>query len=339
MNEVYLVNAADELCTAYQQHYQLTQQLIEALEKMSSYMPDAQLMKERADKMRDCGTTLVYGIDRNGVVGLVHANFCRQRICPMCQWRRSLKAYSRLSAAVQLIGDDYRYFLMSLTRPNVSAPDLPKELDELMTGYNRLMKNERVARTIHGVYRTIEMTYNRDQNTFHPHIHCFCCVRKSYYTSRSYIKRDVMVQLWNDANGWNRDDHGYDLQLDMRPVRENKGRDYNGAISEVCKYVTKPISLFEEDRPTALRAVQRQAAATQMYLSGRRLVYTSGNIKQALHDLNSDNDNAETDMYDDLTGELVSCTMYKHTDNGYEYALSYTPEQSKKNICSDAHTA
>ena len=57
---------------------------------------------ERIDRVISCGNYLEFrqGIKSDGVlsdsVELHRANFCRDRLCPMCQWRRSRKMYAEL---------------------------------------------------------------------------------------------------------------------------------------------------------------------------------------------------------------------------------------------------
>ena len=50
-----------------------------------------------AERLRTCATRLIYGIGEDGKRRLRAANFCRVRLCPICQWRRSLKLYSQMS--------------------------------------------------------------------------------------------------------------------------------------------------------------------------------------------------------------------------------------------------
>lgn len=42
-----------------------------------------------AERLRTCATRLIYGIGEDGKRRLRAANFCRVRLCPICQWRRS----------------------------------------------------------------------------------------------------------------------------------------------------------------------------------------------------------------------------------------------------------
>lgn len=55
----YMADCVDFLATDYQQHYQLKEQLCDALEALADGGEDVHAMKERAAKIRECGSTLV----------------------------------------------------------------------------------------------------------------------------------------------------------------------------------------------------------------------------------------------------------------------------------------
>ena len=59
-------------------------------------------LKKRSDHMQRCCNYLVFGDVVNQVTGevtrkLQAAEFCRDRLCPMCSWRKSLVTFSQLS--------------------------------------------------------------------------------------------------------------------------------------------------------------------------------------------------------------------------------------------------
>ena len=56
----------------------------------------------RIDRTMSCGDSLAFrrGISQDGELAeisrLHSANFCKDRLCPMCQWRRSRKMYAQM---------------------------------------------------------------------------------------------------------------------------------------------------------------------------------------------------------------------------------------------------
>lgn len=232
--------------------------------------------------------------------------------------------------AVDGLGDDYRYIMLTLTRPNVPADQLPNEVTELISAYKRMMKNKGIKTRVHGAYRSMELTFNRETNTYHPHFHCLFAVRPSYFHSRLYIKYDRWVDIWNTVNGWNRDEHGYDLQLHVEPVKQGD----KGGIAEVCKYITKPISKYD-GTSDAEQAIQNLAITTQKYMQGRRLTCASGVIRDQLRLLRGADDLTigDDELTDEPKAEVKRCMMLKHKDSGkYEFELSYDPNGKQRTI-------
>ena len=65
----------------------------------------------RADRVSQCGSYLDFGVLPDGTKKLVKANFCRDRLCPMCNWRRSLKLYSQVSQVMDVLESEGYCFL------------------------------------------------------------------------------------------------------------------------------------------------------------------------------------------------------------------------------------
>ena len=60
----------------------------------------------REERCRMCATILKYKRDKNGKRTLYEAYFCQLRLCPVCNWRRSLKIFSQVSKIIQAIEQD-----------------------------------------------------------------------------------------------------------------------------------------------------------------------------------------------------------------------------------------
>ena len=81
----------------------------------------------RLHDLEHCADTLVFLQNAEGKKKLKTANFCRMRLCPMCQWRRSLKMFGQ----VQMITDKIlerdkstRFLFATFTVKNVDAENL-----------------------------------------------------------------------------------------------------------------------------------------------------------------------------------------------------------------------
>lgn len=218
-----------------------------------------QIDRAKAQRLRDCASVLVYRMD-DGKKRLTTANFCRVRLCPICQWRRSLKNFAQMLQILRYCQKEQElsYIFVTLTIRNCTLDDLGETLDHLFQSWKRLMqttaikggKNE--APVIKGWYRGVEITHNLDvespnYNTFHPHIHAIFAVRPTYFKGREYISRDKLRALW--ARSARLD---YEPQVDMRKVRSKGSKEDDSlaladAVAEASKYSVKDSDVVVAD--------------------------------------------------------------------------------------------
>lgn len=214
-----------------------------------------------------CGTLLGFNADRE----LISANFCRERFCPMCQRRKALRTYANISRLSEALEGEFSFLHLVLTVRNVYGSELNDCIDKLYKSSSKMFKAPRFKQGVKGVLRCLEVSYNADNNTYHPHLHCLCAVRKSYFTSRYYLKQAELREMWADALG-----------VDYLPEVSVQKCD-EGAIAEVAKYCVKPLKL---DLPVDLRA--RVLDTLNRTLKSRRLLQTYGVVKDAVKALKID---------------------------------------------------
>lgn len=252
----------------------------------------------KARRLRNCAPRLLYQQTDTGRK-LHTAWFCRVRLCPVCQWRRSLKLYGQVAQIVDAAQQQrhaagrkpYAWVLLTLTVRNCTGQQLPQQLDALSAAWHRLIKRKEFVRAVVGWQRNLEVTRNsdrrsKDNGTYHPHYHVLLCVQPSYFTGRTYLSQAAWVQLWRSCARLN-----YNPSVDVRRIN-----DAAGACAEVAKYAAKPSDYIDpSDLDASLSAVQTLDRA----LHKRRLVAWGGLLKQ-LH--------AELGLDDTEDGDLV------HTD-------------------------
>lgn len=242
-----------------------------------------------ANRMNNCADRLTFVKDwqdekNPGKLRLATAYFCRARLCPVCQWRRSLKMGGQTAAAVQWIDrhDPKKYVLLTLTVKNCRPEQLAATLNQLQGGWQRLIQRKQVATVVKGFIRAVEITYNRTENTFHPHIHALLAVNPSYFTSRGYINQATWRDLWRTAARLN-----YDPSVDIRKAKAKGGeiaddirnpKDLGGAIAEVTKYATKPADYI---MPQDVGQMQEVLSALQNACAKRRFASWGGCFKAA----------------------------------------------------------
>lgn len=251
-------------------------------EVISKLMLSSELLSDRGRKLCECGTYIGFNFNENENLSVTSANFCRQRLCPMCQRRRSLRTYSAVSKVYELANKSgYQFLHVVLTVPNCPAAALNKTCDFLFKQSSLLFRksddvhtkaackgNEDIKKlrrniknSFKGVFRALEITFNDklsidDPFAFHPHLHCLVAVRKSYFTSRDYISHEKLQKVWGTLTG-----------IENVQVFIGRVTDQCASIAEVAKYAVKP---FKGDVTVEVLETLHKA------LFNRRLVQTFG---------------------------------------------------------------
>lgn len=192
----------------------------------------------KAERMKECANWLSFVRKEDGTMKLHDARFCRVRLCPVCQWRRSLKTFAQMSQVLDVAtSDGYQFIFLTLTMKNCSGSDLSNELTHLLLSFNRLMKYKDIQKAVKGFYRGCEVTHNVNTDEYHPHIHAILAVRSGYFGGTMYLSQARWTELWQRA-----------LQVEYTPiidVRKCKGG--SKAIAEACKYAVKPSDILNFD--------------------------------------------------------------------------------------------
>lgn len=270
-----------------------------------------QFDQEKYEKLLGCGTWLQYAADRNsGRLTLKSANFCRLRLCPICQWRRSLKLYGQMRRVIEHLGGDYLYIFWTGTIRNCGGSELSQSITHLLEGFKCMAKMPEFKRACKGYFRALEVTRNTDTGDFHPHIHAIFAVRRSYFTSRDYLAQTDWTALWLKALNecatrckCARLDYAPIVNVKRVKARGGAQSEYDGgpvdtiaAICETAKYCVKSEDIIcYDDWDLTVDTLKTLDSA----LSGRRLISMGGIIRQAHHDLNLTSvDSEDSDLLD-----------------------------------------
>ena len=144
-------------------------------------LDDSVITDNGLKSLEECGDTLIFVRNEKGEKRLHGANFCRNRLCPMCNWRRSLKMYSQVSQITDkiLATRKSRFIFVTLTVRNPDGAHLAKTLDLMNKGFSYITSNSRTfapakkfKESLQGYIKATEITYNSEEDTYHPHIHC-----------------------------------------------------------------------------------------------------------------------------------------------------------------------
>lgn len=192
--------------------------------------------KHKADELKRCGTYLGFIRTPDNSLKLATANFCRQRLCPLCQWRRSLRlAVQSDKVYRELNRRGYRHLFVTLTVKNCPRGELSAAVDHLVDSARGLFRSVAFRRSFVGAYRAIEVTYNSSEKTFHPHLHMILTVTKDYFEDESlYWDSDKLTKRWRKSAHLD-----YDPVCDIRIIRQKEGQTLTSACVEACKYPAK----------------------------------------------------------------------------------------------------
>ena len=124
-----------------------------------------------SSKIWYCGTSI--GLTYDGLIA--SANFCRNRFCPTCQWRRSVKLFRQNYECFRWIKTKYpgcRFIFLTLTVRNVPIDSFASCLADMSAAWNRFTLRRDFKRLgLLGWLRVLEITRNSGSGTYHPHFH------------------------------------------------------------------------------------------------------------------------------------------------------------------------
>lgn len=232
----------------------------------------------RANRVLSCGHYLEFATHKEtGDRHLIGADFCRDRLCPMCNWRRSKRVFSDLSKVLSVVtaaDAEYVPVFLTLTVRN-SAPELLRqEIVKMSAAWNRFNRIFAVKRAFVGWFRCLEITYNRKDNTMHPHFHVVMIAHKDYFSSPDYLSIHKIVKYWRQA-----------LMVDYDPVchirrikpKKNSTDSVRSAVLEVAKYAVKDTDYLIENNDDLTDYLVDNLAVG---LNGARLIAYGGILKK-----------------------------------------------------------
>lgn len=183
-------------------------------------------------------------------------HFCRDRLCPSCQWRRSLRwkaeAHSMMDV-IKPLHPLHRWIFMTLTVRSCHVSNLRDTLN-LMSRSLRNWFDVTKHSPIHhrwpavGWIKSTEITFDFVTGYCHPHFHILMMVEPDYYDSSKYIcqQEHELSALWRQAMNLD-----YNPICDVRSADRKKLRssiipvDPCTSIPELLKYCTKESDLVD----------------------------------------------------------------------------------------------
>lgn len=236
----------------------------------------------RAEKLYNCSTYLWFELKRGQTIDkkkLKRINSCKLRLCPFCQWRKSLKTFANIFKCVQEIekldrykdsNEKSRFVAWTLTTENVELEALSDEIDRILKGFDILRRRKDFKNAFEGYIRSVEVVVDREREITlkrflrakdyyvkrrisvgdlnsnymkcNVHIHILLHTRYNIYTGGNYITQEKLTKIWQSI-----------LDLDYKPIvwvesfktrnRVTKGKE----LAEFAKYVVKSNNYLRYD--------------------------------------------------------------------------------------------
>lgn len=151
-------------------------------------------------------------------------SLCHDRYCPSCQSARAARIRANIEDHLQ----PHPYRLVTLTLRS-SSDDLTNQVTRLYASFTLLRRHKSWRTHVTGGVAFLEVTYNHDRHTWHPHLHIVC--EGKYYPHAS-LKADWLA-VTGDSD-----------VVDIRLIRDAK------IIARyVVSYTTKPCNLHPVHDP------------------------------------------------------------------------------------------
>ena len=206
--------------------------------------------KTEFEKIKQCGNYLEFALKENQITKenkkkLAGANFCKNRFCPMCSWRRIRNITGQLKDAFSVIQEKQKIatLFLTLTVSNPDVKDLKSTIAKMNKSFNEMTRTKAFNNAVLGYFKSIEILGDKTpKGQAHPHFHILLVVKESYFKKSDYLNKAQWTEMWRKA-----------LKVDYTPVvdvRRIKSKnenfsDIDSAIIETVKYSVKHSDLVK----------------------------------------------------------------------------------------------
>lgn len=232
-----------------------------------------------------------------------------------------MKIFGQVSKVMDrsLEDKEYRFLFLTLTVKNCTGEELSKEIDKIFNSLKLLFQRKEVKSIVIGHFRGLEITYNKDSDTYHPHFHIILMVNKSYFKkSDRYLTQKDWTNLWKDC-----------LKVDYTPIVNVKAfktaskEQTRKSICEVAKYTVKDNDYLFED----IKMTDNTVAILNNALKGRRLIAFGKEFRKIHKELNLDDaergDLINTDADDTVRPEIEEVIENYKWNFGFKQYLKF----------------
>lgn len=295
--------------------------------EIAEIMTALNIPESKSHNFWTCAEVLLFAISASNEMRLKNAWFCKDKLCPICQWRRSLKIgfWNRAiikKASKDKEGCDGRYVFLTLTVKNCHGADLKDTIKMIHKGFDKMFRRAVFKKYCLGFIRSLEVTYNEQTREFHPHLHVLMLMKYDYWDFKivdgkrkrmPFLSQSDYIDYWQRAC-----DLDYRPSVDITTVKRKRGNKKDSlerVAIEVSKYAFKPIditNLSDYDKRYVILSLIKGLARV-------RQVGYGGLFKQIYKELNVDEENLIKlmDSEDTFVPERFSFSAYGYRTKKY----------------------
>ena len=243
--------------------------------------------KTEFEKIKQCGNYLEFALKEHQITKdikkkLAGANFCKNRFCPICSWRRIRNITGQLKDAFSVIQEKEKIatLFLTLTVSNPDVKDLKSTISKMNKSFKKMSETKAFNNAILGYFKSIEILGDKTpKGQAHPHFHILLVVDTKYFSSRNYLNKAQWTEMWKKALGVE-----YTPVVDVRRIKSKNENfsDIDSAIAETVKYSVKHTELSKRSNEDFYYLYTQT--------KGMRFISAGGILKQHLNLIKIDED-------------------------------------------------
>lgn len=198
--------------------------------------------RRHAEQIMNCASEIMINKDHE----YSETWFCKDKWCPVCQWKKSREIYAKLIQIVERMKDDYKFIFLTFTVPNVPGSELLAKSKQMNRAFSQMINKDNgfFRGSFKGAFRTMEVTYNPERKDYHPHLHVIAAVSNDYFSSGSYVKQEGLLAYWRKIM---KDPTIKSVSMETIGYTKSgfKQRSIEKTVAEVAKYPFKDFDLYD----------------------------------------------------------------------------------------------
>ena len=281
---------------------------------------------KESEKIKQCGNYLEFifkehQITKDTKKKLAAANFCKNRFCPVCSWRRTRNITGQLKEAFTAIQEKEKIatLFLTLTVNNPDVKDLKDTIAKMNKAFKRMSETKRFKNAILGYFKSIEILGDKTPNgQAHPHFHILLVVKENYFKKSDYINQKEFLQMWRDATR-----NQNITQVDVRRIKskDENFSDIDSAIAETVKYSVKHTELFKRSNEDFYYLYTQT--------KGLRFISAGGILKEHLNLIKVDEDLINLEKENEALWIEICRLIYTWQNGDYQLKEIKPPKERK----------